>query len=83
MKIISWNVNGLKSIIKNGFEEIVENLNPDIICLQETKISHDIDLELKGYSRYYNYCKRPGYSGVAILTKEKPIKVLIGMEIEN
>ena len=83
MKIISWNVNGLKSVINNNFIELIKKLNADVICLQETKISKKQSIDVEGYYTYYNYCKKAGYSGVAILTKEEPIKLLTGMEIEN
>ena len=83
MKIISWNVNGLNAAVKNDFNKTMQKLEADIICLQETKVSRKPSIELEGYYQYYNYCKKAGYSGVAIFTKEEPIKVLVGVEIEN
>jgi exodeoxyribonuclease-3 len=81
MKVISWNVNGYRSTInKNMFKPILE-LNPDIICLQEIKINEEI-INIEDYYIYYNFADKKGYSGVSILTKEKPKKVekKIGLE---
>lgn len=84
MKIISWNVNGLKSVVNKEFNASVSQLNADFICLQETKISKKIEeLKLDNYYQYYNFCKKSGYSGVGILAREKPINILIGMENED
>ncbi len=83
MKVVSWNVNGLKSVMQKDFIENINQLNADFICIQETKISKKTEIKVKEYYQYYNYCKKAGYSGVAIFTKEKPINVLVGIEIEN
>lgn len=84
MKILSWNVNGLKSILKKEFYTNISQLNADIICLQETKISRELEeLKLDNYYKYFNYSKKNGYSGVGILAKEKPINVIEGIEIED
>ena len=84
MKLISWNVNGLRAIYKKGFEDIFYKLNADIFCLQETKMQEgQIELNLKGYTQYYNYAEKKGYSGTAIFTKIKPINVTYGMGVEK
>lgn len=83
-KLISWNVNGLRAVIKKGFLEYFENEKPDIMGLQEIKLSDgQLDLELNGYHAYYNYAERKGYSGVAIFTKEKPLNVFYGIGIKE
>ena len=83
-KYISWNVNGLRAVIKKGFLEYIEEQKPDIIGLQEIKLSEgQLDLEIPGYNMYYNYAERKGYSGTAIFTKEKPINVTYGIGIEE
>ena len=83
-KYISWNVNGLRAVIKKGFLEYIEEQNPDIIGLQEIKLSEgQLDLEIPGYNMYYNYAERKGYSGTAIFTKEKPINVTYGIGMEE
>lgn len=83
-KYISWNVNGLRAVIKKGFLEYIEEQNPDIIGLQEIKLSEgQLNLEIPGYNMYYNYAERKGYSGTAIFTKEKPINVTYGIGIEE
>lgn len=83
-KYISWNLNGLRAVIKKGFLEYIEEQNPDIIGLQEIKLSEgQLDLEIPGYNMYYNYAERKGYSGTAIFTKEKPINVTYGIGIEE
>ena len=83
MRVISFNVNGLQAIIKNNFCDNMKRINADIICMQETKVSKNPNIELEGYYQYYNYCTKSGYSGVAILTKQKPIDVILGIEVEN
>jgi len=79
LRILSWNVNGLRSIAKKGFLEFIENDAPDILCIQETKAREkDIPKELKEISGYYSYFSSPerkGYSGVCIYTKEKPLSI--------
>jgi len=74
MKIISWNVNGIRAVHKKGFEESVKKMNPDILCLQEIKI-HEKYPTLEGYEDYWNFADKKGYSGTAIFTKIKPLKV--------
>ena len=84
MKLVSWNVNGLRAIYKKGFKEAFKELNADIFCIQETKMQEgQIELELQGYHQYYNYAERKGYSGTAIFTKKDPINVTYGIGIEE
>ena len=84
MKLISWNVNGLRAIYKKGFEESFKELDADIFCIQETKMQEgQIELDLQGYYQYYNYAERKGYSGTAIFTKKEPLKVSYGIGIEE
>ncbi len=79
MKIISWNVNGYRAILKKGFEEFVKSEDPDILCLQETKINEERELE--GYHSVWNHAEKKGYSGTAIFFKKKPLSVTFGMGI--
>lgn len=84
MKLISWNVNGLRAAIKKGFLEYLNQENPDILCLQEIKLSEgQLNLDLPEYHQYYNYAQKKGYSGTAIFTKIKPINVSYGIGIEE
>ena len=80
MKLISWNVNGLRAIYKKDFENIFKNINADIFCLQETKMQEgQLDVRFEGYEAYFNYAERKGYSGTAIFTKIKPKNVTYGI----
>lgn len=81
MKIISWNVNGIRAVHKKGlFLPFVDKYKPDIICLQETKAEkHQSEIDLLGYEEYWNSANRKGYSGTAIFTKEKPISVVLNI----
>lgn len=84
MKFISWNVNGIRACVTKGFLDYFKEVNADIFCLQETKLQEgQIDLDLDGYYQYWNYAQKKGYSGTAIFTKEKPLSVLYGMDIEE
>ena len=84
MKLISWNVNGIRAAIKKGFLDYFNEQNADIFCLQETKLSEgQLDLELKGYYQYWNYAEKKGYSGTAIFTKQEPLSVSYGLGIEE
>ncbi|MBU3217148.1 exodeoxyribonuclease III [Clostridium estertheticum] len=87
MKIYSWNVNGIRAIKNKGFIEWVEGEQPDVLCLQETKIQEEqISDELKNIEGYYSYfccAQKKGYSGVAVYTKQKPISVMRGIGIEK
>ena len=82
MKLTSWNVNGLRAILKKNFTEFVTSHNPDILCLQETKARPEqveLPLELAGYRNYWNSAQKPGYSGTAIFTKHEPLDVRLGI----
>ena len=84
MKLISWNVNGLRAIMGKNFMEFFNEVDADIFCLQETKLQENqIDLQLEGYYQYWNYAKKKGYSGTAIFTKKEPLNVIYGMGIEE
>lgn len=81
MKLISWNVNGLRACVGKGFLEFVKEQDPDIMCVQETKLQEgQIDLPLPGYHQYWNYAEKKGYSGTALFTKTEPIKVTYGIQ---
>lgn len=84
-KLISWNVNGLRACIKKEcFLEFVAKEEPDVLCLQETKLSEgQLDLDLPGYHQYWNYAEKKGYSGTAVFTKEEPLEVTYGLGIEE
>ncbi len=76
MRFISWNVNGLRAVVKKGFEDIFYALDADHFCIQETKLQQgQIDLELPGYEKYWCYADKKGYSGTAIFTKHTPLSV--------
>lgn len=84
MKLISWNVNGLRAIYKKDFESIFKSLDADIFCIQETKMQEgQLNVVLNGYEQYYNFAQRKGYSGTAIFTKIKPKTVKYGIGIEE
>ena len=87
MKIVSWNVNGIRAIVKKDFFESLEKLNPDILCLQETK-AQDNEVEkallpISGYKQYFNSAEKKGYSGTAILSKTKPLSVINDINISE
>lgn len=84
MKLISWNVNGLRAVVKKGFEDIFAEIDADVFCLQETKLQEgQIDLELEGYHQYWNYAVKKGYSGTAIFSKKEALSVKFGIGIEE
>ena len=84
MKLISWNVNGLRAIMGKNFMEFFEAADADIFCLQETKLqAGQIEMNLPGYHQYWNYAEKKGYSGTAIFTKQEPIDVRYGIDIEE
>ena len=84
MKLISWNVNGLRATVTKGFMESFNELDADIFCLQETKLQPDqISLELPGYEQYWNSAVKKGYSGTAVFTRIKPLSVTNGIGIEE
>lgn len=80
MKLVSWNVNGIRACVKKGFLDYFKDVDADIFCLQETKLQEgQISLELEAYHQYWNYALKKGYSGTAIFTKEKPLSVKYGV----
>ena len=84
MKLISWNVNGLRAWVKKGFLDYFKSEDADIFCLQETKLQEgQIDLDLEGYFQYWNYAEKKGYSGTAIFTKKEPLNVYYGINMEH
>ncbi len=84
MKLISWNVNGIRACVNKGFKDFFETIDADIFCIQETKCQPDqIDLKFEGYHAYWNSAERKGYSGTAIFTKKEPIGVTYGIGIEE
>ena len=86
MKLLSWNVNGLRAVLGKGFGEFMSAERPDILCLQETKARPEqvqLPLELGGYHGYWNSASKPGYSGVAVFTREMPLAVTVGMGIDE
>lgn len=83
-KLISWNVNGLRAVLGKNFLEIFNDLNADVFCLQETKMqAGQVSLDLPGYNQYFNYAEKKGYSGTAVFSKEKAVKVTTGIGIEE
>lgn len=84
MKLVSWNVNGLRAIYKKGFEETFKELNADIFCIQETKLQEgQIEYRPEGYNVYWNSAVKKGYSGTAVFSKVKPNNVTYGINIEE
>ena len=82
MKLISWNVNGLRAVMGKNFMEVFSALDADVFCLQETKLQEgQIDLDLPGYHQYWNYAEKKGYSGTAIFTRQEPLSVRYGIGI--
>ncbi|WP_226674796.1 exodeoxyribonuclease III [Rossellomorea aquimaris] len=79
MKLVSWNVNGIRACVKKGFLDYFHRMDADIFCLQETKLQEgQISLDLNGYHQFWNYAIRKGYSGTAVFTKQKPLTVSYG-----
>lgn len=85
MKLVSWNVNGLRAVINKGFEKFFKEINADIFCIQETKMQEEQakEIEYEGYYKYMNSAEKKGYSGTAIFTKIMPINVSYGIGIEE
>lgn len=84
MKFVSWNVNGLRACVTKGFQEYFDSVNADFFCLQETKLqAGQIQLELPGYTQFWNYAVKKGYSGTAIFAKNAPISVAYGVGVEE
>lgn len=82
MKLISWNVNGLRACLGKGFTEAFEALNADFFCLQETKLqAGQVTLDLPGYHQFWNYAEKKGYSGTAIFAKKEPLSVRLGLGV--
>lgn len=84
MKLISWNVNGIRACLQKGFMDFFKEADADIFCLQETKLQEgQHDLELPGYYQYWNYAEKKGYSGTALFTKQEPLNVAYGIGVEE
>lgn len=84
MKMVSWNVNGLRACLKSGFLEYFRNANADIFAIQETKLQQgQVELDLDGYEQYWNYAVKKGYSGTAVFTKKSPLSVTYGIGVEE
>lgn len=83
-KLVSWNVNGLRACVKKGFLNVMNELDADVFCIQETKLQEgQIDLDLPEYYQFWNYAEKKGYSGTAVFTKEKPLSVQNGIGVEE
>ena len=84
VKLVSWNVNGLRAVAGKGFAQIFDELDADCVCLQETKLQKgQIDLEFLGYTSYWNYADKPGYSGTVIYTRKPVLSVSYGLGIDE
>lgn len=84
MKLISWNVNGLRAVLGKGFTDIMRELDADAVCLQETKCqAGQVELALPGYHQYWNYAEKKGYSGTAILIRQQPLSVRYGIGVDE
>ncbi len=84
MKLISWNVNGIRACTQKGFLDFFKEIDADIFCIQESKLQEgQIDLDTKGYNQYWNYAEKKGYSGTAIFSKKTPLSVSLGIGIEE
>ena len=84
MKLISWNVNGLRACVNKGFLDFFKEIDADIFCIQESKLQEgQITLDLDGYHQYWNYAEKKGYSGTAVFTREEPISVSYGIGMEE
>ena len=84
MRLISWNVNGLRAVMGKNFMEFFNDIDADIFCLQETKLQEgQIEMDLPGYYQYWNYADKKGYSGTAIFTKKEPVSVSYGIDIDE
>ena len=84
MRFVSWNVNGLRAVLGKGFMDYFSSCNADVFCLQEIKLSEgQLDLDLPGYSCFYNYAEKKGYSGTAVFSKKEPLSVFHGKDNEG
>lgn len=82
LKLVSWNVNGIRACVGKGFLDVFDTLGADIFCLQETKLQEgQLDLDLPGYAQYWSYARRKGYSGTAVFTKAEPLDVRYGIGV--
>jgi len=80
MKLVTWNVNGIRACVKKGFLDFFDTVDADIFCIQESKLQEgQIELELAGYHQFWNYAERKGYSGTAVFSKQKPLSVVYGI----
>ncbi len=84
MKLVSWNVNGIRACLQKGFMDFFDDVNADIFCIQETKCQvGQVNIEAEGYYQYWNAAEKKGYSGTAVFTKEKPLSVTYGIDMER
>lgn len=84
MKLVSWNVNGLRACVRKGFTDYFHEIDADVFCLQEIKLQEgQIDLSLEGYEQYWNYAEKKGYSGTAVFTKRRPLSIIRGIHGEE
>jgi exodeoxyribonuclease-3 len=84
LKLISWNVNGLRACVKKGFLEYFDDVDADIFCVQETKLQEgQIELEFPEYVQFWNYARKKGYSGTAVFSKKQPLSASLGIGIEE
>ena len=84
MKLISWNVNGIRACVQKGFMDRFNELDADVFCIQESKLSEgQLVLDMPGYHQYWNYAQKKGYSGTAVFTKKEPLNVSYGLGIEE
>ena len=84
MKIVTWNVNGLRACLNKGFLDFFHSVDADMVCLQETKLQpHQIELDLPGYQIFWNSAEKKGYSGTALFTRVPPLAVTYGMGVEE
>lgn len=82
MKLVSWNVNGLRACVEKGFLDVLFEMDADVFCVQETKMqAGQLELNLPGYEQYYNYAEKKGYSGTAVFTKKTPLSVSYGIGV--
>ena len=84
MKLISWNVNGIRACVTKGFMDFFNEIDADIFCIQESKMqAGQLEIDMPGYYQYWNYAEKKGYSGTAIFTKKEPMSVSYGIGIEK
>lgn len=84
MRMVSWNVNGMRACLGKGFLDFFDRTDADVVCLQETKLQEgQVSLELPGYRQYWNYAERKGYSGTAVFSRREPLSVVLGLGIEE